>query len=89
MQATALSGALSKFNDTCLEGKVYLLKDFSVSANLSPYRATSHRFKIGLSTHTKVFEVDDDLPKHSYSFVNLPSILKIKDKSHCINGIHA
>ena len=57
-----------------------MFKTFAVTPNLSPYRATSHKFKIGLSSHTKIFDADDDLPKYSYSFVDLPYILKIKEK---------
>lgn len=60
---------------------MYLLTNFSVSRNHAQYRATTHQFKIGLSTHTLVQEVKEDLPLYSYSFVTLDHIIKIKERN--------
>lgn len=59
---------------------MYLVGKFSVSPNLAQYRATTHPYKIGLSMYTQVELVDDILPTHSYSFMSLPDVIKIKDK---------
>lgn len=79
--------ALQKVSTTLTETKVYLLKDFAVLENDGDFKATTHDYKIGLSTHTKIQEVDDPLPLYSYSFVQLEDIVKIKDKAEAKNLI--
>lgn len=66
---------------------MYLMANFSVSPNKAQYRATSHRFKIGLSKHTLVEEVNEDLPLYSYSFVALDYVNKIKGRNEIENLI--
>ena len=56
------------------------MSNFSVSTNYGQYKATHHPFRIGLSTFTKIEEVNDDLPLYSYSFVKLDDIIKIKER---------
>lgn len=80
IQATALSRALPKFANTAVESRVYLIDTFSVSINKSPFRATTHPFKLEFSQHTKIEEVDGDLPFYSYSFYSLSDLLRIKEK---------
>lgn len=57
------------------------MANFSVTPNLSHYRATTHPFKIGLSEYTLIKEVDDTLPLYSYSFMNLVDVLKVRTKA--------
>ncbi|XP_028797693.1 replication protein A 70 kDa DNA-binding subunit-like [Neltuma alba] len=70
------------YEERPLEGRIYFIANFSVSANSKEYRATNHPYKITLGALTYIQEKNAPIPEYSYNFFPIAEILEVEPKNN-------
>ncbi|XLT69647.1 hypothetical protein S245_026792 [Arachis hypogaea] len=82
IQATVQKTMICRFKQLLSEGRVYVIKLFSVVPNQGSYRATRHQFKLIVQFRTTVRDaICDFIPKSTLTISPFTEILETKEDS--------
>ncbi|KAL1325085.1 hypothetical protein AAHE18_13G136300 [Arachis hypogaea] len=82
IQATVRKTMIYRFKQLLSEGRVYVMKLFSVVPNQGSYRATRHQFKLIFQFRTTVRDaICDFIPKFALTISPFTVLLKTKEDS--------
>ncbi|XP_020972861.1 uncharacterized protein LOC107629923 [Arachis ipaensis] len=87
IQATVRKTMIYRFKQLLSEGRVYVMKLFSVVPNQGSYRATRHQFKLIFQFRTTVRDaICDFIPKFALTISPFTVLLKTKEDSDFLVG---